>query len=292
MEHRRRDLTEKPFLKWVGGKTQIIDKLMEIFPKDIHNYYECFLGGGSVLLAVLSNKEIKISGNIYAYDINYVLIELYNCIKNNPSKLLKELKEVIKNETDNLEDYYYNIRDNYNRMYKLVDEYEMDEDSIYKLCSMFFYLNKTCFRGMYREGPNGFNVPYGNYKNPQIFDENHITNVSRLIQNVTFETRCFSEHPSEINENDFVYLDPPYAPETSTSFVKYNEKGFPLENHKKLFKLCNDLNCKFVLSNACVPLVLDSFNENDYYIEKIDCRRSINAKNPGEKTKEVLIKNF
>jgi DNA adenine methylase len=157
---------------------------------------------------------------------------------------------------------------------------------------MFIFLNKTCFRGLYREGPNGFNVPYGNYKNPNILNKEHLKNINKLIKNVKFKNYDYKKSFTNIKKNDFIYLDPPYAPENETSFVKYNKNGFNIDEHKNLFKLCNQLNEKFIMSNSNVKLVIDNFNNNKFNIHTIECKRRINSKKPQTKTNEVIILNF
>jgi DNA adenine methylase len=159
---------------------------------------------------------------------------------------------------------------------------------------MLLFLNKTCFRGIYREGPNGFNVPFGNYKNPSIIDESHIMTVSNLIKDVIFTHCSFTDALATINVGDFAYLDPPYAPETETSFVGYTGDGFTLEKHNELFNLCNMFNTsniKFLLSNSNVSLARSVFPTNIYKVQIIECRRAINSKNPQSNTNEVLISN-
>jgi DNA adenine methylase len=296
----------KPILKWVGGKTQIIDKVMDKFPKNIYNYHELFVGGGSVLLALLDSlkhKKIKVSGAINAYDLNETLINLYINIQKNHQEVIDSLKkiteefnklegDIINRKPKNLEEavtsqesYYYWIRSKFNDL-------EQEEKNKVLGTAYFIFLNKTCFRGVYREGPNGFNVPFGHYKNPSILDEVHIKKVSKLIEKVNFIHSGFDDSfkNNNINKTDFLYLDPPYAPENETSFVGYTSDGFNLEKHKLLFKLCKDYN--FLMSNADVKLVRDSFNDKKFTIESIDCRRAINSKKPDAKTKEVLIKSF
>jgi len=305
----------KPILKWVGGKTQIIDKIINNFPKEINNYHEIFLGGGSVLLSFLSyvkNENIKINGDIYAYDINEPLIymykniqqrhnELFNYLENIISEFNKCNNEEINRTPENLEEamknkenYYYWIRNTYNKL-------SNDERNDIIGSSMFIFLNKTCFRGIFRMGPNGFNVPYGNYKNPEIINKNHLEEIHHLIQNVKFECCDFSSSLNKIDENDFIYLDPPYAPEISTSFVGYTKSGFTLEQHKNLFELIHKLsneNKKIMLSNADVKLVRDYFDDNNnndnnkYRIIEIVCKRTINSKNPNAKANEVIIMNY
>jgi DNA adenine methylase len=305
---------EKPLLKWVGGKTQILEKVLSNFPKKINSYHEIFLGGGSVLfgfLAYVNNKKIKIDGNIFAYDLNSTLIAFYKNIQSKRVELYDEIIKIIepyhklfeKDEDDTSdeetedekndshkstpESYYYEIRKKFN---KLTEE----EKKSVKGSAMFLFLNKTCFRGLYRVGPNGFNVPYGNYKKPEIINKNHYIRIHKLIRNVEFREGDFKTSMKNIKQNDFTYLDPPYAPESKTSFVKYNKGGFSIENNKELFKLCNEFGkkkIKFLMSNSNVEIVINSFPEGIFNIEKINCKRSINSKKPGSKTIEVLIKN-
>ena len=268
----------KPFLKWVGGKTQIIDDVILLFPREMNNYHEPFLGGGSVLLALLTQRKngiIKVNGSIYASDLNENLISLYKHIQTSPEEFIVEMKGLT--EEPMTEEYYYTIRSRFNEIPK----------STLSASAMFLYLNKTCFRGLYREGPRGFNVPYGHYKNCSILDEGHIKVVSELIKDVIFTHRNFTQSLSEVHNTDFVYLDPPYAPVNVTSFVGYNADGFG--KHEELFDLCKNMNTKFLMSNADVPLVKETFK--DYEIKTISCRRSINAKNPESRANEVLIRN-
>ena len=299
----------KPILKWVGGKTQIIDKLITDFPVEINNYHEAFLGGGSVLLTLLSyvkNGIIKLHGAIYAYDLNEPLIYVYKNIKTHHNELYDKLQTIITdfNECGNgtinrtptniaeakitKENYYYWIRSEYNKLCLT------DKKSILGSV-MFIFLNKTCFRGVFRVGPKGFNVPYGHYNNPEIINKTHLEEIVALIQNVVFECCDFTTSLTRVQPNDFVYIDPPYAPETNTSFVGYTENGFNIENHNNLFKLIHSLsetNKKIMLSNADVSLVRENFCNEKYSTLSILCKRSINSKNPDAKTKEVIIKNY
>jgi len=292
----------KPLIKWVGGKTQIIDTIIDNFPNKINNYHELFLGGGSVLLALLQNKtnnKIKIKGTINAYDINETLICLYKNIQDKPNDVLIEIHKIInifntltgniinrkpKTITEALtsqESYYYWIRNEFNKL-------SQEQKNTSLGTAYFIFLNKTCFRGVYREGPNGFNVPFGHYKNPEIINDNHLMTISLMIKNVNFFHSKFEDSFKNVKEKDFIYLDPPYAPENEKSFVGYTSKGFNLEQHKLLFVTCKKF--KFLMSNANVDLVKESFA--NYTIKTILCKRSINSKNPESKTQEVLIKSY
>jgi DNA adenine methylase len=298
----------KPILKWVGGKTQIIDEVLTMFPKEINNYHEPFLGGGSVLLGLLSDiksGKVKVSGNIYASDLNANVINLYQNIQSHPSELIAEVKQLIgefniikgtevnrkaaniQEASTSQESYYFWVRSKFNKL--------SNEDRKTPTASaMMLFMNKTCFRGVYREGPNGFNVPFGNYKNPSILAEDHIRDVHQLIQGVIFTHRTFSDSLKDVAEGDFVYLDPPYAPESDKSFVSYTSAGFNLDTHKELFHTCHNLTekkVKLLLSNADVTLVKDAFPMPIYKTKIISCRRAINSKNPESKTNEVLITN-
>jgi DNA adenine methylase len=307
-ENKKSEHTIKPILKWVGGKTQLLDKIITEFPSEMNNYREIFLGGGSVLLHLLScvkNGSIKINGNIYAYDLNEPLIYMYKNIQINHEKLYTELQKIIKEfnscsngeinrNPQNLEEalvakenYYYWIRSEYNKLCS-------DTKKTVLGSSMFIFLNKTCFRGVFRLGPNGFNVPYGHYNKPEIINKEHLEEVHSLIQNVIFECCDFTQSLAKVEPNDYVYLDPPYAPETNKSFVGYTEKGFNIETHINLFKLIGNLSKtnKMMLSNADVTLVRDNFKDEKYNIRSVLCKRAINSKKPDSKTLEVIIKNY
>lgn len=301
-------MIQKPPLKWVGGKTQIIDSIINEFPKSINNYHELFLGGGSVLLAVLSlqsQQKLNITGNIYAYDKNPRLINLYKHIQTNKDELyqlISNYMDVYHNLHGNVvnrraysieeamtskESYYYWIRNQFN---SLSDD---EKDSV-KSSALFLILNKTCFRGMYREGPKGFNVPYGHYKTtPFIIKKEKLDKISKLIRDVSFICLDFQESIKRIEPGDFVYLDPPYAPENKSSFVGYTSDGFNLDMHNKLFDdiiLLDKNKIKFIMSNANVDIVTERFK--DYRCKEISARRAINSKKPNSTTTEVIIGNL
>ena len=298
-------------IKWVGGKSKLFNKISHYYPEEINNYHELFVGGGSALIGLLDmvkRSKTKINGKIYAYDSNEVLIAYYKYLqrdynalfmrvwrlKNNlmyqkrkeekvlenkkEKDLTEEEKEILKKMGERRSEFYYKLRTIYNNK-------NLGEEKI----AMFVFLNKTGFRGLFRLNKSGgYNVPYGNYDNPQIVDKEHLKNVSELIKDVEFIC-CDFEKVKNIKEDDFVYMDPPYVPENKGGFVSYSKIGFVKEKHEALFKLCNDMKCKWVLSNSNVEIVREALKK--FNIQEIEARRAINSTNPGAKTKEVIIYN-
>tara|TARA_B100001559_G_C16501244_1_gene623458 strand:+ start:3545 stop:4384 length:840 start_codon:yes stop_codon:yes gene_type:complete len=274
---------QKPLIKWVGGKHKLLHHLLTKFPTTINNYHELFLGGGSVLLGVLSaqeNKQITIKGKLYAYDSNPVLIGFYKAIQSNWKELYDTIMK-IKKAGEKVEDkeYYYYIRQLYN---------SRDDTDMARIAE-FVYLNKTCFRGIFRLNKSGgFNVPHGNYKNPKIADPIEFEKVSKSIQNVEFICSDFEDVDIR-SKKDFVYMDPPYVPEKKDSFVAYDKVGFTEEKHNALFDKCVKMKCKWMMSNSNTEPVREKLKK--FNIVEIDARRAINSKNPAAKTKEVVVYN-
>jgi len=306
----------KPVLKWVGGKTQILDTVLSLFPKELNDYYEPFVGGGSVLLGLLSRRkagDIKVHGTVYASDLNPTLIGLYTALQGQPAELLAAVRALAtpfaaltgtvihrkpttaEEANTSQESYYYWTRSQFNAMTPAQKQTPTG-------AAHFLFLNKTCFRGVYREGPHGFNVPFGHYKNPTIVDEAHLNAVSDLLQGVVFRCCGFAEALSTAGPNgpgpkevpDFVYLDPPYAPESATSFVGYNAEGFDEAQHRALFAAAAGMrgkNVGMLMSNADVPLVRTAFPTPAFTTTVVSCRRAIHSKEPSARTNEVLVSN-
>lgn len=290
-------------LKWIGGKNQILENIIEKIPNEIDSYYEPFLGGGTILIQVLYNKyinKIKIN-NIYASDINPALIYLFKNIQSNYHLLIDELNIIINiynNIITNIinrnplnldeakssqESYYYWIRQEYNKL---------NNKTIPLASAMFLFLNKTGFRGLYREGPNGYNVPFGHYKNPTVYDLENIKTLNFLFKDVIFEVCSYEKIFERLKNNDFIYLDPPYMQITKTSFVSYVKNGFNNDFNENLFNLCQELylkNIKFIMSNAYLEYIINKFK--NCKIETISCKRRINSKNPDSKVDELIIYN-
>jgi DNA adenine methylase len=316
----------KPIIKWVGGKTQIIDNVFSYFPKTIKDYYEPFIGGGSVFLKLIEkieNNDIKLTGNINLFDKNEKLINLYNTIKNKHTNLLEKLTELKENyqsakkvehikrikfiitdeEKENTDKKYFIKKDDIKNIVKQGKTvlyyyyrhlFNTTSNNILS-AALFIFLNKTCFRGVYRIGPNGFNVPYGNNNNVTIFNDEQIINMSKLFNkyNVTFECKSFDEIDiSNVDKNDYFYFDPPYYPLDKKSFTAYQKDVFGDYYNEKLIELCNNLsnkNVKFAHSNSNAEYINEKYK--NFHINKILCKRAINSKKPGSKVMEVIIYN-
>jgi DNA adenine methylase len=264
--------SNKPLVKWVGGKSQIIDHILNNFPLEIENYHEPFLGGGSVLLAVLSSKHIKIKGCVFASDSNKYIITMFKCVKMNPQEYIDTVGQISVEYPHTKEDYY-RLRTDFNA-YK--------EDDC-RAAAMFLVLNKLCFRGVYREGPNGFNVPWGNSKvRPLLIDTNHAMHLHTLIKNVHFTRQDYSQVSA--GHGDFIYFDPPYV----GTFAGYTKGGFI---HLPLFSFIKEVSSKGVgvlMSNSNDPLVHSSFSTG-WKIDTIVAKRAINSKNPAATALETIV---
>ena len=292
----------KPFVKWAGGKSSLIPQITKYFPFELKNgqiekYVEPFVGGGAVLIDILQKYDVK---QAYAFDINKDLINCYNVIKYKVEDLIQKLdkkeKEFLALDKDERQKYFYNIRTEYN-------SYLLDNEIDVKRASEFIFLNRTCFNGLYRVNKNGkFNVPCGKYKNPTICDSNNLRNLSKLLKNVVFAYGDYKESEKLVDENTFVYFDPPYRPLSVTSgFTSYTKEDFNDENQKELAEYYNKLNlknAKLMLSNSNPK----NTKENDNFFEKIykgfninevSAKRMINANAKGRgEISELLITNY
>jgi len=268
----------KPFIKYTGGKTKLLSSITPHFPKEFNNYYEPFVGGGSVFLELFN-----ITDNINISDINQNLINCYTIIKNNLQDLLLELK---KPHYTNISEQYYTNRNRFN-------EIKNNNDYIIEQVALFIYLNKTSYNGMYRENQSGkFNVPFGKMKNPVICDELLLTYLSNKFQNKNINIHCYDYKNilPFVKENDFVYLDPPY----DEVFTNYTSNIFHKNEQQHLKQFIDTLtekNVKFVLSNSATDFIKNLYK--NYTIVNITTKYSIGGKNADRGLKnEVLIKNF
>ena len=292
----------KPFVKWAGGKGNLIPQLKNFYPLEledgkINKYVEPFVGGGAVLINLLQQYDLK---EVYAFDINRDLINCYNVIKENVEELIKELelkeREFLGLEEEERINYFYNIRKEYNSN-KIMEQLNT------KRAGEFIFLNKTCFNGLYRVNRNGeFNVPCGKYKKPTICDSINLRKLAFLIKNVQFQCSNYTESEKYIDNNTFVYFDPPYRPLSVTSgFTSYTKEEFNDEKQKELsdyFKKVHKKGAKLMLSNSNPKNVNseDDFFEviyNGFIINEISAKRMINsnAKGRGE-ISELLITNY
>lgn len=271
----------QPFLKWAGGKRQLMTEIEKYIPSKISTYYEPFLGGGAVLFNLQPKKAI-------VNDSNPELINAYEVIRDNLNELIDDLRT-----HENTADYFYKIRSldripNFNSLNKI------------HRASRLIYLNKTCYNGLFRVNSNNeFNTPFGNYTNPNIVNEHVLKAVSNYLNSadITFLCGDFENALKNIRKGAFVYLDPPYMPiSTSSSFTGYTLDGFNENDQIRLRDLCIKLKergINFLLSNSTAPFILELYNDEEIFkIEYVDAKRAINSvgTNRGE-VKEVLIRN-
>ncbi len=229
------------FLKWAGGKRRLIEQIDPYIPKKIDTYFEPFLGGGSMFFYIRQKYNPK---NCVLSDINEDLIETFKTVRDNPQELIKIL---IYFKNNNSEEFFYKIREKFNK--KQLTGIKRD--------AAFIYLNKTCFNGLWRvNSKNEFNVPYGNHKNPGIFEEKNILLANNLLRGVKIICQDYRKILNSIKRGDLVYLDPCYDPLKKTSFANYNPKRFcekdRIEMAKFIWKLKNK-KVNFILSNNKIP---------------------------------------
>lgn len=303
----------KPFLKWAGGKKQVIDFIDKKLPTEIKSsgeidtYVEPFLGGGAVFFYLSSQFNIN---NVYLSDINKELILTFNVVKNKPKKLISELEsfedDFLQLSPELRKEFYYDVRDKFNESLENFDYDNFSEEHIIRASQMIF-LNRTCFNGLYRVNKSGkFNVPIGKYKNPLICDKENLLKVSNVLKKVNVFCGDYSESEEFIDENSFVYLDPPYLPIKKNSFTSYNSDGFGVNEQIELSQFCkriDDIGAKFILSNSD-PKNYDpscnffeetygNLNLKEFGHNRIKVRRSINSKgNKRGPIKELLIYNY
>lgn len=270
----------KPVIKWVGGKSQLAQKIREMLPDEFETYYEPFVGGGALLLDLLPNYAV-------VNDINPELTNMYLQIKYNVSGVIKFLRILDKQheEWSEPKDYYYLVRSTFNK--------ELGSDTA-EQAARFIYLNKHCFNGLYRVNSKGeFNVPFNGKLFGRSFDEDHLRNAAEVLTNTLVLNKDFEDAVSGAGMNDFVFFDSPYAPLTPTSFTDYTKEGFSYEDHVRLAKVFKELTnrgCYCMLTNHDTPLIRELYK--DFRIEVVDVRRSINRKGDGRTGKEVIITNY
>lgn len=279
MRHSKKQLIA-PVLKWAGGKRQLLDTLIPLVPKDYSVYCEPFVGGGALFFA-LQPQSACIN------DVNHELIRVYTVIKNDVDALIEQLKQFQNNK-----DQFYEIRswdrnkDKYNHL------------SDIEKAARIIYLNKTCFNGLFRVNASGeFNVPFGNYANPNIVNEPVLRAISFYFNNseIVFNAVDYAEILKNLPDNAFVYLDPPYDPVSVTAnFTSYTKDGFSRDEQIRLRKCCDELNersIKFMLSNSATDFIYDQYSK--YNIEIISAKRLVGADaSKRGRIQEVIVRNY
>ncbi len=265
----------KPFLKWAGGKTQLLEQFVEYFPPELKNgslknYYEPFLGGGAVFFFIAQNYPIK---KAYLSDVNEDLVLTFSVVQQNVFELIDELtllkSEYVNKDDHEREKYFYKIRELYNFERLKIDFNKYSTEWIPRAAKLIF-LNKTCFNGLFRLNRKGeFNVPFGRYKNPGILDKENLISASRVLQIAEIFLTDFENIKNKINDDFFIYFDPPYRPISLTSsFTSYSKYDFTEDDQKRLAQFYGELGVngnKLMLSNS------DPKNENpaDHFFERL-----------------------
>jgi DNA adenine methylase len=277
-----------PFVKWAGGKSQLLRTFDRYGPRDFGTYFEPFVGGGAFFFHLVASGKIK---GATISDLNQDLIDCYLAIRDELDTLLLKLKELQRYARD--ERYYYDVaRKQFNEI-KLKKENEKVQKS-----ALLLYLNKTCYNGLYRVNRKGeFNVPWGDYKNPRIFDESNLRTISKVLNQPNIEVfwRNFEAIRRQARENDFVYFDPPYVPLSKTAnFTSYTAQHFGWTEQEKLAELFHHLSakgCYLMLSNS--PGVRSLYEEHGYIIRTVKAGRAISSigsrRGPID---ELLITNY
>lgn len=270
-----------PFIKWAGGKRQLISQIRERMPSKFDNYYEPFIGGGAVTFDLLPKNAV-------INDINKALINAYRQISFDVERFLEALEILDEAMWEDGKEYYYSLREHYND--KLMrEEFDME------LAALFVFINKHCFNGLYRVNGKGlFNVPYNNSRRAS-YDEINIRAVSEYLRSVTILEGDFEIACKTAKKNDFIFIDSPYAPLNPTSFESYTKEGFDIESHKRLAKVYDELTargCYCMLTNHNTELINELYRNKGYKIDVINVKRMINADAKNRVGQEVIICNY
>ncbi|NWJ77990.1 DNA adenine methylase [Marine Group I thaumarchaeote] len=274
----------RPFVKWAGGKRQLLHELERNYPKKFDTYFEPFLGGGAVMFNLLAkHPDMK----CHVSDLNSDLILTYVAIRDKVTEVIESLENHSKKYQKNTNFYYYHVR-------------ESEPTSQIEKVSKLIFLNKTCFNGLYRVNRKGkFNVPLGRYTNPNIVNKENLLTASQILQssNLEFFCRDFETILHDIKKGDFVYFDPPYQPVSNTAnFTSYTNRNFTDDDLERLVNLAEKLDsigCKVLLSNSKSKKVENSFSSSKWKIKEIQVNRAINSdskKRTGHS--EILVKNY
>ena len=297
---KKQTVTLKPFVKWVGGKSQLVEQIENLLPKAgdemPKKYAEPMVGGGALFFSILSKYDFE---ELYISDINAELINSYKVIKNDVENLIAKLNEMqmlfLPMEENGRKYFYYSVREKFNSTV-------LERETATNKAAQFIFLNKTCFNGLYRVNRKGqFNVPMGAYKNPTICDDENLRNIHKALQNVAVVCGDYTLSKSFIDKKTFVYLDPPYRPISETSgFTAYNTDVFDDNEQIRLAQFIDEINdagAKIILSNSDPKNVNEDDNFFDdlyknYKIKRVEANRAINSKGDKRgKINELLISN-
>ncbi len=267
-----------PFIKWAGGKKQLLGQIDKYLLKNFNKYLEPFVGGGALFFYLLPNKAILI-------DNNKELINCYRVIQNKIGELINSLKK-----HKNKKDYFYKIRS----IDRIPEDFKKLTDV--ERASRTIFLNRCCFNGLYRVNSKGeFNVPFGKYENPKFCDEENLLAVNTILKDIQIINGDFKECLELAEKDDFIYFDPPYQPiSTTANFTSYTKENFNKEDQVRLFKVYEELDnrgCKVMLSNSYNEFILDLYKKYD--LKTVYAKRAINSDASGRgQIKEVLIINY
>lgn len=275
------DSSIAPFVKWAGGKRQLIPQIRERMPEQFNNYYEPFVGGGAVIFELLPENAV-------INDINRALINAYQMICDHPQEFLHEIKRLDAEMWEDGKEYYYALREHYN------DKLMKDEFDV-ELAALFVFINKHCFNGLYRVNGKGlFNVPYNNSRRSSV-DEKSIMEISKFLRKVTIISGDFEAACEGAGKGDFVFIDSPYAPLKPTSFESYTKEGFDIESHRRLANLFDELTargCYCMLTNHNTELINELYGNKGYTIDVVSVKRMINSDASNRVGEEVIIYNY
>lgn len=270
-----------PFVKWAGGKRQLLKQIRERMPQKYNKYYEPFVGGGAVVFDLLPERAI-------INDINKALINTYRQICNESEAFIDAVNRLDREMWEDGKEYYYSLRERYND--KLMrEEFDME------LAALFVFINKHCFNGLYRVNGKGlFNVPYNKSRNQSI-EEASIRATSEYLKNIIIMDGDFQNACEEAKEHDFVFIDSPYAPLNPTSFESYTKEGFDIESHKRLADLYDELTargCYCMLTNHNTDLINELYSNKGYRMDVVHVKRFINSDASKRVGEEIIICNY